>query len=363
MCKINGKKLGELRSNAGVSREELAKEIGLSKSSVYNYESGKSEPTEETMDKICLVLNISKDDIKVHDVGYSFLDQMSKTVNQLRNKKGFVRYSTPSETEEFVSERRVMSEEEEKREIEVGLRNTFGIGQKKYMLVSPTLIHIPNWQRDTDMAKAEEISTNFNEDKFDPIKVYLINGKLYVADGAHRLIAFIINEELKILVEVLNCTENEAVLTFLGQQSGRKTMSVNDTYRAGVKANIKEYVKFKYLFEDYNIQITADEKKISNPIGYIRASSSVLRLANRNEEIVRAIIELVIKLDWCGSDKNVFVSRTFSVIKKLYSVYGKENVEEKLLDRCKGATYFDSKVAPVKSNTELYDILSAEINK
>ena len=37
--------------------------------------------------------------------------------------------------------------------------------------------------------------------------------------------------------------------------------------------------------------------------------------------------------------------------------------KEKLLDNCKGAAFYESKVVPVKSNAELYDILSAVINK
>lgn len=45
MCKINGKKLGELRTKAGVSQKELAKELGMSVSTVQNYEYGKSEPS------------------------------------------------------------------------------------------------------------------------------------------------------------------------------------------------------------------------------------------------------------------------------------------------------------------------------
>ena len=73
-------------------------------------------------------------------------------------------------------------------------------------------------------------------------------------------------------------------------------------------------------------------------------------------------IELIKKLEWCGSEKNAFTLRNFSTIKKLYANYGDET-ETKLLEHCKGAVFYESKVIPVKSNAELYDILSAEINK
>ena len=226
------------------------------------------------------------------------------------------------------------------------------------------MIHIPEWQRDTDIAKATEIAENFNEDKFDPIKVYIdTNGCLNVADGAHRMIAFIVKGELKILVEVLNCDEHEAVLTFLGQQSGRKTMTVNDTYRAGVKANIREYISFKEFFESENIQITAEQKQISNPIGVVRPSRTVLRMTTTDREVLGKTVELIKRLEWCGSEKNVFVLRNFSVIKRLYANFGEDAVNEKLMKRCKGAVYYESKVAPVKSNAELFDLLSSEMNK
>ena len=157
MCKINGKKLAEVRTNAGVSQEKLAKKIGLSRTSISNYEKGTCEPTSEIVSKICLVLNVKKDDIEIHDVGYSFLDNTSKTVEKVRSRKDFVRYSTPTETEKWIDEKRKLSPEEEAKEVKTALKNSFGIGSKRYILIDPTLIHVPDWQRDTDMAKATEI--------------------------------------------------------------------------------------------------------------------------------------------------------------------------------------------------------------
>ena len=40
-----------------------------------------------------------------------------------------------------------------------------------------------------------------------------------------------------------------------------------------------------------------------------------------------------------------------------------EDVEDKLLKHCKGATFYESKVLPIKSNAELYDMLSESISK
>ena len=211
------------------------------------------------------------------------------------------------------------------------------------------------------MAKATEIAENFNDEKYDPVKAYLYDGLLYVADGAHRIIAFIIDKKLKILVEVLGCNEHEAILTFLDQQSGRKSMTINDMYRAGVKANIKEYLHFKELFENYNIQITAEKNKLDNPIGEIKPSSTILRMVENDREMLEKTINLIQKLEWSGSSKNAFILRNFSVLKRMYANFG-EDVEEKLLKHCKGATFYESKVLPIKSNAELYDMLSESVS-
>ena len=247
------------------------------------------------------------------------------------------------------------------KEVDCALRNSFSIASKRYILINPTFIHIPDWQRDTDMAKVQEIAQNFNEDKFDPVKVYIRNGKLYVADGAHRVVAFVINGEIKMLVEVLNCSEYEAVLTFLGQQSARKTMTVADTYRAGVKANIREYIDFKNLFESYNIQIVTDDDKLENPIGKVAPSRTLLRMVRNNTDMLELIIKTIKSLGWTGSEKTVFTLRMFQIFKKLFANYGEDMTIDGLLMSCKGASYFENKIAPVKSNAEMYDILAKAI--
>ena len=371
MCKINGKKLSEIRMERGLSRSDLANKIGMSKSSIVKYETGVANPSDKVADKICMILKVNRGEIEIHDVGYNFMDQRSKTVDKYRMQKDFHRYSTPEETEKMISNECKESDEKVKSELKSAFNMAVSIGnRKKYIQIDPTFVHAPEWQRDTDMAKAMEIAENFKEDKFDPIKGYVnSDGKLDIADGLHRIIALIIynkdkkdDEKLKAIIDVLNCNEIEAALTFLGQQSGRKPMTVKDTYRAAIKGNVPEYLEFRDIFTSAKIQITAEKEKIDNPIGTITPSATALRWANRDKEMLIKAIELIKELEWCGSEKNAFTLRNFSTIKKLYANYGDE-VKAKLLDNCKGAVFYESKVVPVKSNAELYDILSAEINK
>ena len=372
MCKINTSKLVEMRKNAGMTQEELANKVGISRSTINQYENGKAEPSEKNIINICNYFNITKDDLEMHDVGYDFLNRMGNLENRLRNREGFVRYSDPRETEKWIAEHRTLTEEQEIGEIKNALCSSFTFCGKEYIAIDPSLIHVPDWQRDTDMAKAMEIAENYDDKKFDPIKVYLTDeGKAIGADGIHRDVAMIMvnakakdkYDRKKVIVEVLHCTEHEAVITFLTQQSGRKTMSVNDTYRAGIKANIAEYVVFKELFVRNNIQITAEYEKLEKPIGTVRPSTAILRMARSNYKILETIINLIKKLNWCGSDcKGVFTMRIIGTLNKILAMYGDDAIAI-LIKNCKGATYYDSEISPVGTNSLLFDKLAEIVGK
>ena len=370
MCKINGKKLEEARTNAGMSQRKLAELSGVSQNAISHYETGKTNPSDETVERICMILKVSKDDIEIKNVGYDFLNGEGNTTARVRREKGFQRYMSPIETEKWIESKR--DSEKESTEIANALNSAITFGSKKYIIIDPTFIHVPVWQRHTDMAKATEIAENYEERKFDPIKAYIAAGKLMGTDGMHRTVARIKrNENLKekgmptekVLVEILNCTEEEAINTFLGQQSGRKTMTTGDTYRAAIKAGLPEYVKFKQIFENNRIQISEELTEMENPIGFVRPSRTMLRITNRKEEVLKEALKLIKDLNWCGStSKNAYTLRNVNVLIRMITVYSAD-VKAKLLKHCSGAVYFESSVAPIKSNAELYDFLVSEINK
>lgn len=369
MCRINGLKLEMIRKAAKMSQKALAQELGVTASTINNYESGKSNPSDEVVDKLCMILKVHKDDIEIQNIGFNFLNAKSKSARKIESLKDVVRVMTPEETENWIESKRVLSETEEKEEVEVAMQYPQTVGNKKYIVVDARLIHIPEWQRDTKMSKCMGIAGEFNESKFDPIKVYVDNGKLYVADGAHRVIAFILYNEglekgiMKIIVEVLNCTKDEAILTFLSQAINRKPMTVEDMYRAGIKANLPEYVNLKYFCEERNIQITSEDNRLENPIGVIKPSRSILRYATNDKEMLSYSVRLIRALGWSGSSKNALTLRIFYVLKKLYAHYGEDAVKEKLTKYCKGATYYESIIYPIKSNGELYDLLERKMRR
>ena len=56
-------KLLEFRKNKNLSQEELAEKIGVSRQSIYAWESGKSVPDIENMSKLCQILEIKANDL------------------------------------------------------------------------------------------------------------------------------------------------------------------------------------------------------------------------------------------------------------------------------------------------------------
>ena len=139
MCKINGKKLSEIRMERGLSRSDLATKIGMSKSSVVKYETGVANPSDKVADKICMILKVDRGDIEIHDVGYNFMDQRSKTVDKYRMQKGFHRYSTPEETEKMISNECKESDEKVKSELKSAFNMAVSKGnRKKYNQIDQT---------------------------------------------------------------------------------------------------------------------------------------------------------------------------------------------------------------------------------
>ena len=106
-----------------------------------------------------------------------------------------------------------------------------------------------------------------------------------------------------------------------------------------------------------------DNHRLKNPIGYIKPSVEIMRMVVRDEETTSNIVSLMIKLGWTGSDKEAFIRRNFLTLKKLYAHYGKETVESKLMKYCKGATYYESIIYPIKSDSEVYDLLERKMGR
>lgn len=372
MCKLNGNKIRQFRVASGMSQKELAKKMGVTTCAVQNYEAGRSGASKVKLKALCDALNVSEDDVK-ENINYSFLSGQSKIVDSLRKRKDFKGKYTPEETEAWIEEHRTETKDKIASTLKNTVKNATGFGNKKYCLVYPEYIHCPDWQRTTDMTRAMEIAENYDENKFDPIKIYVKNGKAYCADGMHRVIAAIIrnlnlpdDEKIMILVEILDCTERDARETFLYQEAGRKHMSIDDMYRAAIDNEDPIYLEFRKTFaEDFKIQISADKEKIENPVGEeISVTRGLLRMSHGKNETLREILDTMINLKWTGSIKRVFLQRNFSALMRLFAIHGKDTVYTALKDQgCDKAEYYEKHIYNKTTVAEVFDELSSVVNK
>jgi transcriptional regulator with XRE-family HTH domain len=77
-------RLREIRQKARISQTDLAKIIGISRQSLWNYENDFAEPNISTLAKIAIALDCSVDDLidfkKIHDeISEEILEMIQKT--------------------------------------------------------------------------------------------------------------------------------------------------------------------------------------------------------------------------------------------------------------------------------------------
>lgn len=368
MCKVDGKKVVMLRNAKQMSQRELAQKAGISQWSVCQVETGKSNGTDETLGKLAKALGVEPNEIDL-DARRLSNAIIENRINVLHIRDTSARYLTPEQVQDMLMKLRSSDtgivEKEAKRAMTKANQST--VGNKTYAVVETKALNVPNWQRDTDKDKCLVISETYDENKYDPIKVYMFEGKLYVADGAHRLVAYLMMHIDYILVEIMNIkTEKDAAETFLLQSLGRRRMSQNDMWRAAIEANLPQYCELRRIAIKHNVQIRADLYTLKNPVGTIvSVSNTLLRMAHGNAELLEREFEIIAALGWNSSDTNPYRTYIFTALKAMYANYkGRENeLDGLLLSNCAGTGYYDKKVATTTNKGRLCDILMEDIAK
>lgn len=250
--------------------------------------------------------------------------------------------------------------------IETAQRNG-RIGDKVLLVIPTKYIHIPKWQRKLDMGRSKEIGFKYNKFKWEVPKVIYHNGQLLCVDGMHRIIGAFVGGIEAIVVEVLvGMTEKEAIELFLTQSADRSNMKPHDFYNASLEINKPEYITFRDICHENNVQVKGDDY-LNNPIGTFTSLTDGLKLARLNPELLDAILKLLCELQWngnatvTGNDK-CFGAKYIRVFRKLYGYYAEsiEDMEEIILSKCKGAEWFNNNALEIPQAV-LFDNLSATI--
>lgn len=77
-----GKRIKELRKNAGLTQEQVAERIEMEQNTISVIESGRNFPTLITLEKIAKVLNVKLSDF----FDYEYLDDIESVRNYIQSK-------------------------------------------------------------------------------------------------------------------------------------------------------------------------------------------------------------------------------------------------------------------------------------
>lgn len=79
--------LRQLRNKAGMSQEELAKRLGMSKSAISMYESGSREPSLEILEAIADIFNVDMNTLTDSKRSFELDDELQEYLEELKNRE------------------------------------------------------------------------------------------------------------------------------------------------------------------------------------------------------------------------------------------------------------------------------------
>lgn len=144
------------------------------------------------------------------------------------------------------------------RMIKDAKRNSM-VGDKLQLVVDPMYIHIPEWQRRLSLARAYVIGNSYNKYKWDVPKVLFHKGKLWVIDGQHRIYGAFKAKMDSVVVEIMECSIEEAIELFINQSQDRRKMQPNPSIKMCLRNH--ERVKAVMIYRDRHPGIGLKEAK------------------------------------------------------------------------------------------------------
>lgn len=78
--------LRQLRTDSGMSQEELAKRLGLAKSTISMYESGSREPSLEILEAIADTFNVDMNTLTDSKKSSELSDELQEYLEELKNR-------------------------------------------------------------------------------------------------------------------------------------------------------------------------------------------------------------------------------------------------------------------------------------
>ena len=269
------------------------------------------------------------------------------------------------EMQEFREEKKFVGENEKLliENLVKSAKNNSRIGDKLLMVIDPMEIHIPEWQRRIKLERAYSIGNNYNSYKWDEPKVLLYKGILLCIDGQHRIYGAFKAKKDAVVVEVMECSLEEAIDLFLSQSIDRAKMQPMDIYHAALAAKKPEYVALHDICKKHNVAIKGDDET-ENVVGtFSSISDGINWIKGGKAELLDSMLGLLGKLEWNGyADTYNGKAYTAKIIRALKSLYAycegrTDEMEEAMINRCKGTEFFVDNIM-TKTQAQIFDYLS-----
>lgn len=247
------------------------------------------------------------------------------------------------------------------RMIKDAKRNSM-VGDKLQLVVDPMYIHIPEWQRRLKLTRAYAIGNTYNKYKWDVPKVLFYKGRLWVIDGQHRIYGAFKAKMDSVVVEIMECSLEEAIDLFINQSQDRAKMQPMDIYKAAIAGGKEDYVKLQEICHKNNVAVKGDDNN-ENTVGTLTSISDGVKLSKTNPELLDSMLVLLGKLGWNGyADSYNGKAYTAKIIRALKALYAytegrTDEMEEALIKHCKGTEYFVENVMD-KTQAQIFDYLS-----
>lgn len=281
----------------------------------------------------------------------------------------------PQEVEMELSRARMEREIDEKHErifvkekVQDACNDCKSDEDKITLKIDPVYIHIPEWQRKCEIARAKSIGDGFIKHKWDLPKVIYWNGRLWCVDGMHRIYGSFLAKFDRITVDLItDITMKEAISIFLDQTTDRKKMTLVDMWGAALEAEVPEYVELKRICDENKVCVFGTEFDEDRHFGTFTSLRDGLKMAQTNPELLNDILAITTKLKWNGDKFTIgkaYGARAFRSLRKLFTYFSGNRVELErvLLENCSGASFWNENLES-RTQAQMFDLLSNIIYK
>lgn len=193
-------------------------------------------------------------------------------------------------------------------------------------------------------------------------KVLFYKGRLWVIDGQHRIYGAFKAKMDSVVVEIMECSLEEAIDLFINQSQDRAKMQPMDIYKAAIAGGKGDYVKLQEICHKNNVAVKGDDDN-ENTVGTLTSISDGVKLSKTNPELFDSMLALLGKLGWNGyADSYNGKAYTAKIIRALKALYAytegrTDEMEKALIKHCKGTEYFVENIMD-KTQAQIFDYLS-----